>query len=316
MGDVVRKQYQRLFYWIILDINMPVNFFSLSTGEQKGVVVMVVGGEGGRLGGGGCLSVPYTRYKFRSLPPVSRLSQFVCVVFFLGGGEGGLGVGGGWWNRKGNWIFPDFSLSAGFYTHQQIWEHRFGYRVSIHARFCIQNLETCDQTKSYVCVCVCVFFFFPDSLFTFEDENNHEDEIWLKVFPRILRKYTKESSQGYFYWRRLSPTSFPGFSPSCPFGARKHSLSLNKLLAGWYLLKWILLLLFFKSEALLPHWAVDLVQSSPFRDLTSGAFCYYVYVIFQCWSLFSCPFILQLGSCHWSVQRELESRRLNSLCKG
>ena len=263
MGDVVRKQYQRLFYWIILDINMPVNFFSLSTGEQKGVVVMV--------------------------------------------------VGGGWWNRKGNWIFPDFSLSAGFYTHQQIWEHRFGYRVSIHARFCIQNLKTCDQTKSYVCVWV---FFFPDSLFTFEDENNHEDDIWLKVFPRILRKYTKENSQGYFYWRRLSPTSFPGFSPSCPFSARKHSLSLNKLLAGWYLLKWILLLLFFKSEALLPHWAVDLVQSSPFLDLTSGALCYFVYVIFQCWSLFSCPFILQLGSCHWSVQRELESRRLNSLCKG
>ena len=95
MGDVVRKQYQRLFYWIILDINMPVNFFSLSTGEQKGVVVMVVGGEGGRLGGGGgCLSVPYTRNNFRSLPPVSRLSQFVCVVFF-GGGGGGLGSGRG-----------------------------------------------------------------------------------------------------------------------------------------------------------------------------------------------------------------------------
>ena len=59
---------------------------------------MVVGGEGGRLGGGGgCLSVPYTRYKFRSLPPVSRLSQFVCVVFFGGGGRGAwewAGVGG------------------------------------------------------------------------------------------------------------------------------------------------------------------------------------------------------------------------------
>ena len=99
--DVVRKQYQRLFYWIILDINMPVNFFSLSTGEQKGVVVMVVGGEGGRLGGGvplcplHALQVSFATTSVASLP--------VCVCgFFLGGGEGGLGVGGGWWNRKGN----------------------------------------------------------------------------------------------------------------------------------------------------------------------------------------------------------------------
>ena len=87
MGDVVLKQYQRLFYWIILDINMPVIFFSLSTGEQEGVVVVVVGG-------GGCLSVPYTRFHFRSLPPVSRLSQFVCV-FSLGGGSGEWGLEGG-----------------------------------------------------------------------------------------------------------------------------------------------------------------------------------------------------------------------------
>ena len=313
MRDVVRKQYQRLFYWIILDINMPVNFFSLSTGEQKGVVVMVVGGEGGRLGGG-CLSVPYTRYKFRSLPPVSRLSQFVCVVFFWGGGRGAwewAGVGG---IEKAIESFQIFHYPQAF-IHISKYENIDSDTESVFTLDSAFKISRHATKPNLMCVCVCVFFF-PDSLFTFEDENNHEDEIWLKVFPRILRKYTKESSQGYFYWRRLSPTSFPGFSPSCPFGARKHSLSLNKLLAGWYLLKWILLLLFFKSEALLPHWAVDLVQSSPFRDLTSGALCYFVYVIFQCWSLFSCPFILQLGSCHWSVQRELESRRLNSLCKG
>lgn len=41
----------------------------------------------------GCLSTPYTRYKFRSLQPVSRLSQFV-FVFLGGGGGGGAGVGG------------------------------------------------------------------------------------------------------------------------------------------------------------------------------------------------------------------------------
>ena len=95
MGDVVRKQYQRLFYWIILDINMPVNFFSLSTGEQKGVVVMVVGGEGGRLGGGGVPLCPLHALQV-SFATTSVASLPVCVCgFFLGGGGGGLGSGRG-----------------------------------------------------------------------------------------------------------------------------------------------------------------------------------------------------------------------------
>ena len=96
VGDVVRKQYQRLFYWIILDINMPVNFFSLSTGEQKRVVVMVVGGEGGRLGGGGggaaltpTRATSFVRYH------QCRVSPSLCVWFFFLGGGGRLGSGRG-----------------------------------------------------------------------------------------------------------------------------------------------------------------------------------------------------------------------------
>ena len=71
----------------------------MSTGEQEEVVVVV--------GGGGLWVTsipPYTRCKFRSLLPVSRLSQLVFVFFlfaclFLGGGGGqgrgaGAGVGG------------------------------------------------------------------------------------------------------------------------------------------------------------------------------------------------------------------------------
>ena len=89
----MRKQYQRLFYWIILDINMPVIFFSLSTGEQKGVV----GGEGGRLGGGvplcplHALQVSFATTSVASLP----VCVCVCVCFFLRGGGGGGGLGGG-----------------------------------------------------------------------------------------------------------------------------------------------------------------------------------------------------------------------------
>ena len=95
VGDVVRKQYQRLFYWIILDINMPVNFFSLSTGEQKGVVVMVVGGEGGRLGGGGASLSPTRATSFVRYHQC-RVSPSLCVWFFFwGGGGGGLGSGRG-----------------------------------------------------------------------------------------------------------------------------------------------------------------------------------------------------------------------------
>ena len=74
-------------------------FFSLSTSEQEEVVVVVV------VGGGGGVWVtslpPYTRCKFRSLLPVSRLSQlvfvfFVCLLVFFGGGQGrGAGAGAG-----------------------------------------------------------------------------------------------------------------------------------------------------------------------------------------------------------------------------
>ena len=166
VGDVVRKQYQRLFYWIILDINMPVNFFSLSTGEQKGVVVMVVGGEGGRLGGGGCLSVPYTRYKFRSLPPVSRLSQFVCVVFFWGG------VGG---IEKAIESFQIFHYPQAF-IHISKYENIDSDTESVFTLDSAFKISRHATKPNLMCVCVCVFFF-PDSLFTFEDENNHEDEI-------------------------------------------------------------------------------------------------------------------------------------------
>ena len=75
-----------------------------------------------------------------------------------------------------------------------------------------------------MCVCVCVFFF-PDSLFTFEDENNHEDEIWLKVFPRILRKYTKESSQGYFLiLKEVKPNLVPRILPFLSLRSEKTQL--------------------------------------------------------------------------------------------
>ena len=78
-------------------------FFSLSTSEQEEVVVVVVGGGGVGRGGLWVTSLPpYTRCKFRSLLPVSRLSQlvfvffFVCLFFFLGGGGGqGRGAGAG-----------------------------------------------------------------------------------------------------------------------------------------------------------------------------------------------------------------------------
>ena len=95
------KQYQRLFYWIILDANMPVNFFSLSTGEQEGVVVVVGGG-----GGGGVPLCPLHALQVSfATTSVASLPVCVCVcVFFLGGGGGGGGLvgSGGWWNRKGN----------------------------------------------------------------------------------------------------------------------------------------------------------------------------------------------------------------------
>lgn len=167
----MRKQYQRLFYWIILDINMPVNFFSLSTGEQKGVVVMVVGGEGGRLGGG-CLSVPYTRYKFRSLPPVSFLSQFVCVVFF-GGGRGAwewAGVGG---IEKAIESFQIFHYPQAF-IHISKYENIDSDTESVFTLDSAFKISRHATKPNLMCVCV---FFFPDSLSTFEDENNHEDEI-------------------------------------------------------------------------------------------------------------------------------------------
>ena len=82
------KQYQRLFYWIILDANMPVNFFSLSTGEQEGVVVVVGGGGGGvPLCPLHALQVSFATTSVASLP--------VCVcVFFLGGGGWGRGACG------------------------------------------------------------------------------------------------------------------------------------------------------------------------------------------------------------------------------
>ena len=78
-------------------------FFSLSTSEQEEVVVVVVV-VGGGVGRGGLWVTslpPYTRCKFRSLLPVSRLSQLVFVfffvcLFFLGGGQGrGAGAGAG-----------------------------------------------------------------------------------------------------------------------------------------------------------------------------------------------------------------------------
>ena len=71
---------------------------------------MVVGGEGGQLGGGGVPLCPLHALQV-SFATTSVASLPVCVCgFFLGGGggggggggEGGLGVGGGWWNRKGN----------------------------------------------------------------------------------------------------------------------------------------------------------------------------------------------------------------------
>ena len=50
----------------------------------------------------GCLSTPYMRFKFRSLLPVSGLSQlvfvfflFACFFLFFGGRGGGGGVGAG-----------------------------------------------------------------------------------------------------------------------------------------------------------------------------------------------------------------------------
>ena len=79
-------------------------FFSLSTSEQEEVVVVVVVVGGGGVGRGGLWVTslpPYTRCKFRSLLPVSRLSQLVFVfffvcLFFLRGGQGrGAGAGAG-----------------------------------------------------------------------------------------------------------------------------------------------------------------------------------------------------------------------------
>ena len=73
-------------------------FFSMSTGEQEEVVVVVVVVV---VRGGGLWVIslpPYTRCKFRSLLPVSRLSQLVFVFFGGGGGGGGVRVPGlvGW----------------------------------------------------------------------------------------------------------------------------------------------------------------------------------------------------------------------------
>ena len=84
----------------------------MSTGEQEEVVVVVVVVVVVRGGGGGGVGVtslpPYTRCKFRSLLPVSRLSQLVfvfflvCLFFFWGGGAGA-GCGcrcRGWWGER------------------------------------------------------------------------------------------------------------------------------------------------------------------------------------------------------------------------
>ena len=132
----------------------------------------------GGWGGGGCLSVPYTRYKFRSLPPVSRLSQFVCVVFFLGGGGGGgaWAGGGGGGIEKAIEYFQIFHYPQAF-IHISKYENIDSDTESVFTLDSAFKISRHATKPNLMCVCVCVCFFFPDSLFTFEDENNHEDEI-------------------------------------------------------------------------------------------------------------------------------------------
>ena len=156
----MRKQYQRLFYWIILDINMPVNFFSLSTGEQKGVVVMVVGGEGGRLGGGGASLSPTRATSFVRYHQC-RVSPSLCVWFFFFGGGGGrgawewAGVGG---IEKAIEYFQIFHYPQAF-IHISKYENIDSDTESVFTLDSAFKISRHATKPNLMCVCVCVFFF-------------------------------------------------------------------------------------------------------------------------------------------------------------
>ena len=150
------KQYQRLFYWIILDANMPVNFFSLSTGEQEGVVVVVGGG-----GGGVPLCPLHALQVSFATTSVASLPVCVCVFFFGGGGvgEGGLwgaGVGG---IEKAIESFQIFHYSQAF-IHISKYENIDSDTESVFTLDSAFKISRHATKPKFMCMCVCVCFFF------------------------------------------------------------------------------------------------------------------------------------------------------------
>ena len=101
----------------------------------------------------GCLSTLYTRYKFRSLQPVSRLSQFVFV--FLGGRGVGRGLVG---LEKTIESSRSFNYSRAF-THISKYESVDSETESVFTLDSTFKISRRDQTGTCVCVCVCVCFF-------------------------------------------------------------------------------------------------------------------------------------------------------------
>ena len=123
------------------------------------------GGGGGGGGGGvvGCLSTPYMRFKFRSLLPVSGLSQLVFVFFlfacffFVFWGAGG---GGGWVPGLVGWEKTIESSRSFHYS--QAFTH-------------ISNCENIDSDTDSV--------FTLDSAFKFSRNATKPELVW--VFSQI-----------------------------------------------------------------------------------------------------------------------------------
>ena len=118
MGDVVLKQYER---------HLSCFFFFVNEWARRG------GGGGGGEGGGGGLWVtslpPYTRCKFRSLLPMSRLSQlvfvfFFCLLVFFGGGGRGVCGCRGWLGERRQLNLPGVWIeSSQAFTHISKYEN-------------------------------------------------------------------------------------------------------------------------------------------------------------------------------------------------
>ena len=135
-------------------------------------------GEGG--GWGASLSptraASFVRYHQCRVSP----SLCVCVVFFfLGGGgvgEGGLGGAGVGGIEKAIESFQIFHYSQAF-IHISKYENIDSDTESVFTLDSAFKISRHATKPKFMCMCVCVCFFFPDSLFAFEDENDHEDEI-------------------------------------------------------------------------------------------------------------------------------------------